>query len=80
MTDKILPTTSTITSTMPSAAPIQSEAKREYLVRGTFIDGRPMIAVERPDLVTVAVFENSELGHYLADETCERFNRGRVRL
>jgi len=73
---------SNIPSAAPSATTISKENRaHEYLVRSSFIDGRPMLLVERCDTVDVAgVFENSELGNYLADMACERFNQGRVRV
>jgi len=53
----------------------------EFLVRTSFLDGRPMVLVERMGTTDVeAVFENSELGACLADELCERFNKGHVRI
>lgn len=68
---------------LPSATPKENPRKDEYayLVRTAFIDGRPMIVLDHmKGMRCFAVFENSELGAEQADEMCERFNKGRVRL
>ena len=66
----------------PSLATVSAKNRSyEWLVRTTFIDGRPMVLVERRNSTDVeAVFENSELGNYLADELCEHFNKRHVRI
>lgn len=67
---------------LPSASPAIAPESigTEYLVRTSFVDGRPMIIIERLGATGVfALFENSELGNRLADEVCDRFNEGRVR-
>lgn len=65
---------------LPSASVKSQPDECEYLIRTTFLDGRPMIIRESLGTSSVfAVFENSDLGAKLADELVERFDTGRVR-